>query len=422
MRAGVLDVLLLPHPSAESQSPLAVADASVIALEWLLLAPDADYAQWQLADALLADPWLVVWVDSWRPLIDGSLIDVVDRIGDGVGEFINGWAATKPETWRRPPPGECRRRAQSAVAIAMNYRRADEVAADDWQSYVTKCLRLSGDPVGTDVSAESDVARYLTEQPGCERRVPALARRLAGIPTHRASFADRLRDAKLSAMKELAYGASHEINNPLANIAGRAQALLADETTPDRRHALRAIHRQALRAHEMISDLMLFARPPAIELDDVYVESVLTAVVDELRPEAAGREITLVELQGEPLAIRADSTQLAIALRAAISNAIEAVGHGGNVEIEVAAETNRASVVVCVADTGPGLSERELEHAFDPFFSGREAGRGLGFGLSKCWRIVDAHGGRVTIANRDGGGAVVTMELPVEPHVRETAR
>ena len=72
-----------------------------------------------------------------------------------------------------------------------------------------------------------------------------------------------------TALKELAYGASHEINNPLANIAARAQTLLEDEPDPERRRKLTAIHRQAMRAHEMIADLMLFARPPKLELADV---------------------------------------------------------------------------------------------------------------------------------------------------------
>ena len=88
-------------------------------------------------------------------------------------------------------------------------------------------------------------------------------------------FLDALEAAKLDALKELAYGASHEINNPLANIAARAQTLLRDESDPERRRALEAIHQQALRAHEMISDLMLFARPPRLERGPVDVASLL---------------------------------------------------------------------------------------------------------------------------------------------------
>ena len=66
-----------------------------------------------------------------------------------------------------------------------------------------------------------------------------------------------------------------------------------------------------------------------------------------------------------------------------------------------------------IADNGPGMDQNVLRHLFDPFFSGREAGRGLGFGLSKAWRIVTAHGGRLLVDSRAGHGATFTVCLPV---------
>src|SRR5881397_2980256 len=78
-----------------------------------------------------------------------------------------------------------------------------------------------------------------------------------------ADFAAAVEAAKLRALYDFAYGLSHEINNPLANIATRAQTLLVDEKDPERRRKLATIVQQAFKAHEMIADLMLFARPPA---------------------------------------------------------------------------------------------------------------------------------------------------------------
>src|SRR3990172_466304 len=95
-------------------------------------------------------------------------------------------------------------------------------------------------------------------------------------------FSAELERQKLEAMKELAYGASHEINNPLANIAARAQTLLRDEADPQRQRKLAAIHRQAMRAHEMIADLMLFARPPAMNVAACDLPRLVQQVVDEL--------------------------------------------------------------------------------------------------------------------------------------------
>src|SRR5436190_24315311 len=86
---------------------------------------------------------------------------------------------------------------------------------------------------------------------------------------HGSEFSAAVESAKLQALYNFAYGLSHEINNPLANIATRAQTLLVDEKDPERRRKLATIVQQAFRAHEMIADLMLFARPPALRLEEI---------------------------------------------------------------------------------------------------------------------------------------------------------
>jgi hypothetical protein len=230
-----------------------------------------------------------------------------------------------------------------------------------------------------------------------------------------AGFEERLEREKLAALMELAYGAGHEINNPLANIAARAQTLLEDEPDPERRRKLTAIHRQAMRAHEMIADLMLFARPPKLELATVDLRQLVRQVVDEQREVAVERSIELSCAVGDtPISIQADATQLAVAVAAVVTNAIEAVGSNGHVTVAARewTEGEARSAEVIVRDDGPGISESVRRHLFDPFFSGREAGRGLGFGLSKCWRIVTDHGGRVVVNNVEGGGAEFTIALP----------
>lgn len=230
-----------------------------------------------------------------------------------------------------------------------------------------------------------------------------------------ADFAARLEREKLASLVELAYGASHEINNPLANIAARAQSLLTGESDPERRRMLIAIHRQAMRAHEMIADLMLFARPPKLELASVDLRRIVRDVVDERRELAQERAIELeCEVGDAPIEIEADSTQLGVAVGAVVTNSIEAVGRDGKVNVSARewAEMGVRSAEVVVRDDGPGISEHVRRHLFDPFFSGREAGRGLGFGLSKCWRIVTDHGGQIVVNNVEGGGAEFTILLP----------
>ncbi len=229
-------------------------------------------------------------------------------------------------------------------------------------------------------------------------------------------FDDRLQQAKLAAMKELAYGASHEINNPLANIVARAQTLLRDETEPDRRRMLSAMHQQALRAHEMISDLMLFARPPALVYETFDLGELLGQLADELAEACEEQSIDFTfSVGGRALEISADRGQLAVAIKAVLVNAMEAVGRNGEVRLIASQElcSEHGNVVrIEVSDNGPGLSDKAKVHLFDPFFSGREAGRGLGFGLSKCWQIVTSHGGTVT-ADSNVEGVTMSLQLPV---------
>jgi hypothetical protein len=244
--------------------------------------------------------------------------------------------------------------------------------------------------------------------------LPNICRQIAKLTTLSDQFDEALQLAKLSAMKELAYGAGHEINNPLANISTRAQTMLRDETDPERKRMLATINRQAFRAHEMIADMMLFARPPEPQFERCDAAELAARVIAEIRP-AADVQQTLVALDVDAGAamIDADPTQLEVAVRAACLNSLEALGGGGSLCVSVRRlQTEEGDAVeIVVADDGPGLGEREREHLFDPFFSGREAGRGLGFGLSKCWRIVANHGGRIDVESQPGAGATLKIIL-----------
>lgn len=245
---------------------------------------------------------------------------------------------------------------------------------------------------------------------------PELAVRLRRLEDLETRFDQMLEQAKLEAMYNLAAGAGHEINNPLGSIAGRAQLLLRDEADPERRRTLAKINAQAFRAHEMIADMMLFARPPEPVKCPVDLVQLADEVLQGLADDAQQRRTRLVRAAGEaPIEIHADATQLKVALKAICVNSLEALGSGGTIEVAVrrVATTNGAAETdMVIRDDGPGISPQVRRHLFDPFFSGREAGRGLGFGLSKCWRIVTNHGGRIEVESELGRGAQFTIVLP----------
>ncbi len=212
-------------------------------------------------------------------------------------------------------------------------------------------------------------------------------------------------------MAEFAAGAGHEINNPLAVIAGRSQLLLKSETDPERRRELAQIDVQVRRAYEMIADMRLFARPPQPEFESLELLALVDGVLAELAALGNQRAIVLQRTgEQERLSCDADPVQLAVALHALCRNAVEAIGRDGRIEIGL--DGNDQRVRIRISDTGPGVSPEHRAHLFDPFYSSRQAGRGMGLGLSKCWRIVAAHGGRIDVENQSGGGALFTIDLP----------
>ena len=232
-----------------------------------------------------------------------------------------------------------------------------------------------------------------------------------GSDQRRNSESSELRDAKLEAMAEFAAGAGHEINNPLAAISGRAQLLLQDETDPERRRHLTTIGAQALRIRDMIGDAMLFARPP--QPNPVVV--TLTTVVDRVRQsfaDALTRNLVSLNVDGdEQTTLWADETQLAIVISELLRNAIRFSSERGSIHLSWTLESTEF-VCIEMKDSGPGLTSIEREHLFDPFFSGRQAGRGLGFGLPKCWRIVTMHGGSIDVQTTDSFGFTMVVRWP----------
>lgn len=268
----------------------------------------------------------------------------------------------------------------------------------------------------------------------------------AVVRQDRQEFDRELQRQKMLALQQLAYGASHEINNPLANIATRAQSLIAGEPDQEKRQKLVVIYEQSLRAHEMISDLMLFANPPALQLQTIDLRNWLPGIIrqveqwlqipsallfgqgnfrggasagDSLHPptaDAAAIQFRTLIPVGR-LIVSADPTQLNVLLLGLIRNSIESLrnaARGGWIELRIS-RLAEGDWLFSVTDDGPGISAEIAGFVFNPFFSGREAGRGLGFGLPKAWRIAEAHGGELRLTQTGPSGARFEFRLPALP-------
>ncbi|MBX3443387.1 MAG: HAMP domain-containing histidine kinase [Planctomyces sp.] len=232
-------------------------------------------------------------------------------------------------------------------------------------------------------------------------------------------FEDRLRAAKLEALAEFAAGAGHEINNPLATILGRVErALRRLDGAPsagalnETRRDLRIIAGQAQRIRDMIGDLMLFARPPAPHRERLDLGEAVRSACGSLATFAAERAIVLDVDLAPGVIVDADPVQTRVLASELIRNAIEASPAGGAVSVSLRAADPSLAAQLLVVDAGPGLGPEDVEHLFDPFYSGRPAGRGLGFGLCKAWRIAELHDARLTVANRPAGGMEASVDWP----------
>jgi signal transduction histidine kinase len=232
------------------------------------------------------------------------------------------------------------------------------------------------------------------------------------------AFDARLQGEKLAAIKQLAYGLSHEINNPLANISTRAEQLQRGETDPNRTATLQRIIDQVYRAHEMIADLMFYANPPKLEQQTCAPSELLAEVTgsfeEELKRQAIQLQISAEsgETHASEREVTADATMVKEAVRALIRNSIDAIGCQGTIILTLRCDSQH--VMITVADSGPGLSAQAQKHAFDPYFSGREAGRGLGLGLCRAYRIAKLHEGDVSLASGPSG-CIATLTLPIAP-------
>lgn len=236
-----------------------------------------------------------------------------------------------------------------------------------------------------------------------------LARTMQRLRSIENSFDARLRKSKLGAIKQLAYGLSHEINNPLANISTRAQSLQRSEDDPARVATLQRIIDQVYRAHEMISDLMFYANPPLAAPEPSRLNTLIEQAVETYREEAERQSIRMeLSLPADSVQRSVDAPMLTEAIRILIRNAIEAIGCQGTIVVSLVHQDS--STQIHVADSGPGLSAEAREHAFDPYFSGREAGRGLGLGLCRAYRIAQLHHAEITLAGGPAG-CVATIKL-----------
>jgi signal transduction histidine kinase len=232
-----------------------------------------------------------------------------------------------------------------------------------------------------------------------------------------------IRADQLAAVGQLAAGLAHELRNPLMCMKTLVQSSRrrGEAARLDSRD-LSVLDEEITRLDNLLQAFLDFARPAKLEPQEIDLAQVVRQTVGFVSKKAESREVPIeCALPEAPLLVQADATQLRQVLLNLLLNALDAVQNGGKIWIDAVRDDNDQANVdfggrsephvrLRVTDNGQGLPTDERSRIYEPLFSTKDTGLGLGLAISH--RIIDAHGGELIALDRDGGGAILEIRLP----------
>ncbi|WP_163335800.1 ATP-binding protein [Desulfopila sp. IMCC35008] len=276
--------------------------------------------------------------------------------------------------------------------------------------------------VGNGIKHFEIIASPLKSDPTGERQALLFKRDV----TLEKEYQDKFYQAeKMATVGTLAAGVAHEINNPLAAISGFAEGLqrklgkleqaVDKELADDFREYTATIMSECLRCRDIVRTLLTFSRPVGSRLSTVDMNKCVNDTLFILKHHFKDRHGVTVETDlGQDLpVILGDESQLKQVIINLITNAFDATGEGGRIDITTRTG-QRGTVELIVEDTGCGIPWDIQDKLFEPFFSTKQVGQGIGIGLSMCYSIVQNHHGEIFVCSDAGKGASFKVTLPGE--------
>jgi signal transduction histidine kinase len=246
---------------------------------------------------------------------------------------------------------------------------------------------------------------------------------LAGLRSKR-ELEERLRAAERSALAgRMAAGVAHEIRNPLSFISLSVDHMrekfqpAAEAARAEYTRLCDSIKEELRRLNRFVSDFLSYGRPARLKLRDLNVRALLEEIFGLVRAQAEQQSVRLTIREaageGEPAddQLRGDAEQLKTCFSNLIINAVQAMASGGSLTVTL--RPHQEHIRIDFTDTGPGIAPDALGHIFEPYFSTKETGTGLGLALTK--KLIEDHGGQIMVESEVGVGTTFTVILPREP-------
>ena len=233
---------------------------------------------------------------------------------------------------------------------------------------------------------------------------------------------------KMASLGKLAAIVAHEINNPLAGIGTYARLLRKkasrneNGTDEETDRILKMVEDEASRCGKIVRNLLLFSRTPGARLAEQPMRPLLERCIMLVQHQADLQEVE-VELDSPPYLpnVVCDASQIQQVILVLAMNAIEAMPKGGALRVHAHFPPDQAELVISVADTGCGIEADQLEHVFEPFYTTKEQGKGVGLGLAVAYGIIQRHHGRIEVESKVGQGTIFSVHLPLrQPEADES--
>jgi len=293
------------------------------------------------------------------------------------------------------------------VELALHGERVETSMVSEREGHNTRYIDITANPIKDALGEKTRALVFLRD-----------------VTLKRLHEMQLIQTEKMSSIGVLATGIAHEINNPLTSVAGYAEALLrrfrdepslgSDIRLNDFTKYLEVIVREAYHCKGIIGSLLNFGRKSDGLIGTVNLNRLLLEILELLRHQPNYGDMEIVSRLKEDLpTILGDPSGLRQVFMNLLINACHAIKDGGRVEISSNYSEKERTIVVQIRDTGCGIAHDVIDRIWDPFFTTKEVGKGVGLGLALSYNIVKRHGGEISVKSVVGVGSQFTVRLPV---------